>query len=99
MTKYRIKEQENNRTEGIPTVLVALRAQIEATRLFLDSMYNETRKKAILIILALCYFPTRQLLQYCRRYNVSHSCSGWNEVVPLCYKYQNKKRILKNTVI
>jgi len=48
MTKYRIKEQENNRTEGIPTVLVALRAQIEATRLFLDSVYDPTEKEEIL---------------------------------------------------
>jgi len=48
MTKYRIKEQETNRTEGIPTVLVALRAQIEATRLFLDSVDEPTEKEEIL---------------------------------------------------
>lgn len=40
-------------------------------------------------ILALCYFPKGLLLKYLRRNNVSQSCSEWNDVVPLCYKYQN----------
>ena len=53
---------------------------------------NRTIKKKLLnqkLISASCYFPKELLLKYFRRYNVSQSCSEWNDVVPLCYKYRN----------
>lgn len=46
MTKYRIKEQENTRTDT-PDILVAIRAQIETARLLIDSEKNEAEKKEL----------------------------------------------------
>lgn len=45
MTKYKIKEQQDtNHNESIPAILVALRAQIDTTRLILESINDETEK-------------------------------------------------------
>lgn len=41
------------------------------------------------LVSASCYFGKPRLANYFRRYSVSQSCSGWNDVVPLCYKHRN----------
>jgi hypothetical protein len=39
-------------------------------------------------ILAMTYFPVPLPEEYRRRDSVSLLCSGWEEVVPLCYNHQ-----------